>query len=202
MSVVPLFLLWLWQRATGGSGPPSVPTWPTTASPPPMPAFVPHPASTPSADTGTPLADLHTKASTAPTTHHEIVPHAAQPKTRAAPAAQSARQTATHAATQAATHAASQAARSVHVPTLREGWGLTQSKSPAVHDAAVSDLQSILIARGAKLKRDGLYGPNTARAWSTLAKQQKLSPTIARVGPKTARVATHTYDVLSVPPIP
>jgi peptidoglycan hydrolase-like protein with peptidoglycan-binding domain len=74
--------------------------------------------------------------------------------------------------------------------------------APAQTNVAVADLQSALIKRGAKLSRDGMYGPKTAAAWKALANQKHLSPMISRVGPKIARVATNTFDVLSVPAIP
>lgn len=67
---------------------------------------------------------------------------------------------------------------------------------------AVRDLQRVLNARGAKLAPDGLYGPKTAAAWSALARKKTLPPAISRVDARTARVATKTYDALSVPAIP
>lgn len=66
----------------------------------------------------------------------------------------------------------------------------------------VAALQKILIARGIAVAPDGLYGPRTASAWRTLAQRRQLAPTISRVGPKVAKVVTHTYEALAVPVIP
>jgi peptidoglycan hydrolase-like protein with peptidoglycan-binding domain len=74
--------------------------------------------------------------------------------------------------------------------------------APAQENVSVATLQSALIRRGAKLTRDGLYGPKTAAAWKAAANSRHVSPMISRVGPKTARVAVQTFDVLSVPAIP
>lgn len=73
--------------------------------------------------------------------------------------------------------------------------GATKNESMNV---SVADVQKVLINNGYKsIKRDGLYGPKTALAWQTLAKGRKLAPTIARVGPKIARVTSDTYNTLS-----
>lgn len=66
----------------------------------------------------------------------------------------------------------------------------------------VARLQKALIARGAKLVPDGLYGPKTAAAWAKMAASKGLPPTITRKGPKLADVVTHTFDALSLHPIP
>lgn len=73
---------------------------------------------------------------------------------------------------------------------------------PAQMQVTVSDLQRALISRGAKLKKDGLYGPKTAAAWQQLARQKGLSPMITRTGPHSARVPIATYNTLSMPPVP
>lgn len=67
---------------------------------------------------------------------------------------------------------------------------------------SVARLQQALNARGAKLKPDGLFGPKTAAAWSKLASSKGLPSLISRKSPKTAEVVTHTFDALSLPPIP
>ncbi len=179
--IIPLVLMWmLWQRG-GGASPPAVPTWPTTSSPPPMPAFAPLPAHAATADTGTPLSDLHHAPPTPAPAHRTAPAHRA-----AAPSAATAAARATHTA--------------LHIPGAKLA-ALARSKE-TTHDVHVFDLQSILISRGAKLARDGLYGPKTAGAWSALAKKKGLPASITRVGPQVARVVTQTYDILSMPPIP
>lgn len=56
--ITALALMWVANRGTARPKAASkAPKWPTPASPPPMPAFQPQLA--PSADTATPLADLH-----------------------------------------------------------------------------------------------------------------------------------------------
>jgi peptidoglycan hydrolase-like protein with peptidoglycan-binding domain len=74
--------------------------------------------------------------------------------------------------------------------------------APAQESVSVASLQTALVKRGYNVARDGLYGPKTAAAWKSAANANHLSPMISRVGPKTARVANHTFDVLSVPAIP
>jgi peptidoglycan hydrolase-like protein with peptidoglycan-binding domain len=71
-----------------------------------------------------------------------------------------------------------------------------------LRSASVLRLQTILSQRGAKVARDGLYGPQTASAWKQVATRKGLPAIITRVGPKTASVATNTYDALAVPAIP
>lgn len=181
--LIPLLLIWAWSRSGAMPSVPSPPMWPTTASPPPspppMPAFQSQPPPlSPTADTGTPLAALHTQAQQPAKTP--------APKRKPVPAAAA-----------AARAAATKAARSVKVPLSVKLPGASAQKT-----AAVVDLQKIVNARGAKLKPDGLYGPKTANAWSSVAKSKGLPPTISRVGPKSARVVAQTFDALSVPPIP
>lgn len=66
----------------------------------------------------------------------------------------------------------------------------------------VVKIQQILNNYGAKLKPDGLFGPKTQNAWRSVANKKHLAPTITRDSAKSAKVVTHTYEVLSVPPIP
>lgn len=190
--IVPLFLLWLFSQRGGGARAPSVPQWPTAASPPPpLPAFTPHAAATANtADTGTPLSQLH---QTPPTPAHasSTATTAPKPKPKSAPPPSAARR------------AASAASRAVHAATTKlPGLPSLHASSPPLKAADVLSLQRIINSRGGKLKPDGLYGPKTASAWSALAKQMGLPTTISRVGPKVARVAIQTFDTLSVPPIP
>jgi hypothetical protein len=202
-----LAFLWLLSRSGGGglfsNNKPTQPQWPTPASPPPMapqmPAFAsqpPAPTREPSADTGTPLAELAQP-------HSETPPPASanEPAIVKAKAAAKAKPKAKPKATKPT--AASRAARAAktRVPAALKAKSAT-TKAAAQQTASVSDLQSIMISRGAKLKRDGLYGPKTANAWSTLARSKSLPPTISRVGPKIARVVSQTYDTLKTPPIP
>lgn len=86
------------------------------------------------------------------------------------------------------------AAAKPRIPTITPG--LLQSTQ------TVKTLQKILNQRGANLKPDGLFGPKTAAAWSSIAKQKFLPSAITRVGPQTARVVTQTFDALSIPAIP
>jgi peptidoglycan hydrolase-like protein with peptidoglycan-binding domain len=75
-------------------------------------------------------------------------------------------------------------------------------QSANASNVPVAALQKILISRGIQVAPDGLYGPRTASAWSALAQRRQLPPSISRVGPKIAKVVTHTYEALSVPAIP
>jgi hypothetical protein len=84
----------------------------------------------------------------------------------------------------------------------RGGMSLSLLKGKLESSVPVAKLQQILVSRGAKLSRDGLYGPRTASAWSKLASSKRLPSTITRVGPKVAKVVTQTYESLSVPAIP
>lgn len=190
MSFIPLLLMWMWSRDQAGKSlVPTMPSWPTAASPPPpMPAFhsQPPPASmvSPSADTATPLAQLHA----AP----PVAPHADAANTLKA------------AARQGAKSAASKALHAAHIkaPHISNPFGKKKKAATSLHPATVEDLQTILISRGAHITKDGLYGPKTASAWASLAKSKKLDTTIKRVNPTVANVAAHTFDVLSVPAIP
>lgn len=183
MSFIPLLLMWMWSRDHANAGP-TMPAWPTAASPPPpMPAFqtqaAPASMTHPTADTGTPLAQLHSAAPSAP--HADSTSPAHALKT---------------AAKKGATSAAKRALHSAHITNP------FAKKKTSLHPATVEDLQTILISRGAHITKDGLYGPKTASAWAALAKSKKLDTTIKRVNPTVANVAAHTFDVLSVPAIP
>lgn len=185
-----LGLLWLFgqskqpQQQAARTGPPQ---WPSPLSPPPMPAFqsqIPPPPA-PTAETGTPLSELHQ----------------APPKVRAAAPPQGA---ALRSAAAAAVRAADAARRSVKVPlhvTLPTRAKATPA-TPQRTAAAVIDVQKLVNARGGKLKPDGLYGPKTASAWSALARSKGLPATITRGGPRTAMVDSRTLDTLRVPAIP
>jgi hypothetical protein len=175
--ITSLLLLFLAKNSTaakGGAPPAKVkkaraPRWPTPTSPPPMPAFQPKATPTPAqtADTATPLAELHAKPPVPPPAATDAVPKAAARKP---------------------------ARRTVRVPKIVPG--VMRSTLP------VLKLQNALNARGAKLKPDGLFGPKTATAWMKYASAKSLPPGITRVAPKLAQVVTHTYDALSLPPIP
>lgn len=187
---LPLVVMWmLSQRGSGGGGGgrATPPEWPTTRSPPPpLPAFTPYVPVPPAH--GTPLPALHKDTLTAP-----------KPKAKAKPAnpVTAARQAATQAASHAASNALRSASRSFSLSDL-----LPSSRGQPSASKPVSDIQAIINRRGGSLKKDGLYGPKTAAAWSALARQLDLPPDISRGGPKVARVVMHTYEVLSVPPIP
>lgn len=202
-AVLPLLLLMFLGRRNGGSTqqPIPAPVWPTPVSPPPMPAFAPQPSAT--ADTATPLTALHHEALAEPAPTAPAPKPAAKrttPAQAARAAASHARAAATHAATSTAKRAAQRATKGlkglVHFPSTKKAPRVDMKTAP------VADLQAIMIARGAKLSHDGLWGPKTAGAWQTLAMSKGLPADIARVGPKIAKVATQTYDALAVPPIP
>jgi hypothetical protein len=179
----PLLLLgglWAWHNRSRSSVVPSVPQpphWPTAASPPPpQPAFQAQ-ASAPAAEHGTPLAKLHTSPPKPPPAST-----AAKPQNMADQALRAAR-----------ARVKVKLPGGLHLP----GLSSTPSKVALVHD-----LQAILLRHGAKLAQDGLYGPKTASAWSSLAKRNGLPSAISRNGPKTARVAVQTLDALTTAAIP
>ncbi len=182
--IAPLILLWLAARAGAGSAHlaqmPTMPSWPTAASPPPAPpplaAFQPQPTN---AESGTPLPDLHTA--------HEIP----QPANAIEPAQQAVKKK-------------SKVAKVKSAAAKLKSKVSTAKAAADSQVATVANLQSILNARGAKLKKDGLYGPKTATAWGTAAKRQSLPSTIAKVGPtgQLARVSRHTFEALKTPPAP
>lgn len=192
IDIAPLLLLWAIGSGSKRSSV-NVPAWPTAASPPPpppmpsLPSAPAHPA-----ESGTPLSELLKQADAA---------HAASPPS----AARSAVDKAAAAARKITdVHTAASKAKSkgkrllkgfLHAPAVGP-------PAPAQETVSVADLQAALIRRGYAVSRDGLYGPKTAAAWKSAANANHLSPMIARVGPKTARVANNTFDVLSVPAIP
>jgi hypothetical protein len=186
IDIVPLFLLW---AAGQGKGKPATkpalkpPKWPTPKSPPPMPAFKARKTAPPSADPGktsTPLATLH--------------------KSPPVPPPASAIDTAKQAATRAVRKRASQLL--ARQAATFNPFGKKAAATAATSTALVSQLQSILSAHGVNVTRDGLYGPRTASAWSSLAKRKGLPGAISREGPQIAKVVTQTFERLSVPPIP
>lgn len=195
--LIPLLLLWAWgsrnaAQAAPAPAPARAPKWPTTSSPPPMPAFQGKPTPTPpppSADpsgSSTPLAVLQRSAP------------APKPITESkgpTPASQ----------VDNAKRAATAAIKKHTTSLLRKkaaSFNLFGKSSTPTSSALVSDLQGILAKHGVKVARDGLYGPRTAAAWSSLAKKKGLPSQISRGGPKIANVATQTFERLSEAAIP
>ena len=184
-ALFPLFLLWL-NNKPNATAPKAAkkrraPKWPTPKSPPPMPAFQARKTAPPSADPGstsTPLAELH----------------ANPPTPKPASAIDTAKQKATAAIRKRTTSLLQKHALSINP--------FAKKAAPATSTALVSDLQKILANHGAKIVMDGLYGPKTASAWSSLAKRNGLPGSISREGPRIAKVVTQTFERLSVPPIP
>lgn len=191
--LLPVLLLWAASRRSSG---PTAATfaWPTPSSPPPMPpvpAFQRGAAPPTDANTGTPLSSL-----AQPTPAHKPPPVA---KSKAVP---------THAQRAAtplerAKSAAKAKLRNAVLSRARGGLSTAFGPPmPAQKSVSVLEIQQILTSHGAKLKRDGLYGPVTANTWAKIANAKGLSPTISRGGPKIAKVVPKTYDALKVPPIP
>lgn len=221
----PLIVLWLWNQRCEPAGGRHWPTslWPTPASPPPAPPPLPafqsqRPAD---ADSGTPLSDLHRQqpgpAAVPPNYDDPKAPHTREPAPKrfeitvprpdSPPTDASPPSDAGPAARGAVKNPPPKLAARAKRPKLaaRAKKSTLTSSTPALatsQSAPVVQLQSILIARGARLTKDGLYGPKTAAAWTAAAKQRGLPGTISRVGPKIARVVSRTYDALSVPAIP
>lgn len=185
MDVAPLLLLLAISKRSSSA---DAPAWPTSASPPPMPPMPPPPpslsplpsATTPHADanSGAPLSELLKQA--------DVVHHAAQ--------------TAKKAVAKAIPKKLSAKSLAASMPGAI--FIAPNSGKVTLFNVSVADLQTALIKRGVKLTKDGLYGPKTAAAWQAAAKQKRLPTAIARVGPKIARVAKQTFQVLSVPAIP
>jgi hypothetical protein len=199
--LLPLVVLWALSQRSGprdpfaspfANTPQKPPLWPDIHSPPPpLPAFEPHvPAPQPQPQHGTPLDALHKGTQKIVKTARVL------DKARAA-----AKKAAPTAARQLATQALDRVRKGV---TMRDPFSglLPSSRGDALVSKPVADVQAIVNARGGRLARDGLWGPKTAAAWSALARSQGLPATIERGGPKVARVAMHTWDVLSVPMIP
>lgn len=200
-AIIPLFLMWLanqqGSRTATRSAPaaaarrakkkkPKPPRWPTTKSPPPIPAFqpaqpsaaaAPKPSADPSASS-TPLAELHNN------------PPALAPASITEPAKQAVISTFKK--------------KSAALLKQKFGANLFGRSAPSVptSTALVSQLQTILNRHGAKLVQDGLYGPRTATAWQRAASARKLPTMIVREGPKIAKVASQTFEALSAAPIP
>lgn len=61
----------------------------------------------------------------------------------------------------------------------------------------VGQVQDVVRALGSTIKRDGLFGPNTANAWKTAATRRKLDGAIDRAGPIEAWVVPATFQALS-----
>jgi hypothetical protein len=192
--LAPLVLLWVLSRSGfggGGGSSQAAPDWPTTRSPPPpLPAFVPQVPSppTPSPEPhGTPLTSLHQKT----------------PKVRKGKAGPTAtlKDGALNMAKGAAQHATANARKALQQRLSSLNPFAKPSHGEVLVSKAVMEIQKVVNVRGGTLKKDGLWGPNTAAAWKSLARQQGLPPNIERAGPKVARVSAHAWDVLSVPPI-
>lgn len=169
---------------------PKAPPWPTTSSPPPMPAFVPNPPnppapSEPTANTATPLAKLQRQA----------------PKPKATPAEPSVVNVVKRAATRRAANAAKSVANKA-AKGLFSSFGFGTASGPPMTVKPVGDLQRALNRWGATLALDGKYGPRTASTWQAAAKKNGLPPQISRNGPTTAKVAVQTFEALNVPNIP
>ena len=204
MDLAPLLLLW----AIGGGkkrSAASVPEWPTAVSPPPpfpMPLPIPMPQGTPppgaqmlDAYTGLPVATPQHPAESPATPLSELLKQADALHNVHAAASQAVSKAKAKAVSKAKRKGKSLLKGVLHAPSVGP-------PAPAQENVSVASLQSAMNRHGAKLKPDGLYGPKTAKAWQELANANQLSPIIKRVGPKTARVANHTYDVLAVPAIP
>lgn len=155
------------------------PKWPTTKSPPPIPAFQPKHSADPGG-TSTPLAQLHNKP-----------PQVERPKT-----------VLEHAKAKAMQAAKSNAKKGFMAAIKPPNYFPFGKRPDPTSTALVSDLQKIINSHGGKLTPDGLYGPKTAAAWSALAKRNGLAPAITRQGPKIAKVFTATFERLRVAPIP
>lgn len=192
IDLAPLLLLWAIgskKRSTT-----NVPAWPTAVSPPPpppAPSMPSHPA-----ESGTPLSELHATAQ-----------HAAPPTTTIR---DELRKTAAALKNVPDVHTtASQLLKRAKAPAKARRLlkGIVHAPAvgppaPAQETVSVADLQAALVRRGYNVARDGIYGPKTAAAWKSAANANHLSPMISRAGSRTARVAAHTFDVLSVPAIP
>lgn len=74
-------------------------------------------------------------------------------------------------------------------------------KLDALMDTSVANLQTTLIKRGYKVKKDGIYGPETEAAWQVAATKAKLSPIITKRGTKIARVSKLTWSGLNGLPV-
>ena len=200
--IIPLFLMWLASQGQGAAPratksarsakarrakkKPKAPKWPTPKSPPPIPAFqpaapaAPKPTSADPAGSSTPLAELHN------------APPALSPASITEPAKQ------------AALAAFKQKSASLMKQRFSTAnlFGRKQASSAPTSTVLVSQIQTILNRRGAKLVPDGLYGPRTASAWNQAARARNLPASIVREGPKIAKVSTQTFEALSAAPIP
>jgi hypothetical protein len=162
MSIAPLLLLWLFGRSQQAAAPsrgPAAPLWPTAASPPPMPAFQAQPPAAPAAPTADTATPL-AQLHAAPPEPPPVHTSPAAPERAASPAAKKA------------------APAPAPAP-----------KPKAKPNPKVLAIQKQLIAKGAKLKPDGLMGPKTASAIKSFARRKKVSGEAA-------------VDLLSTPHIP
>jgi peptidoglycan hydrolase-like protein with peptidoglycan-binding domain len=162
-----------------------------------MPAFQAQPPPMPDANTGTPLSELHRKPERPPpAAANEPAQQAAKAKKKAAAKKKATPPSAASRAARAARTRVPAALRKA-APKAAASVQVGPAKVAPTRDASVADLQNILNKRGAKLKKDGLYGPKTAGAWSAAARGEGLPTTITRVGPKVARVIASTYEALA-----
>lgn len=199
-ALTPLFLLWMLSSGSSSSSRTSsrssAPLWPDTRSPPPpLPAFVPY---VPDPQHGTPLTTLHNEP-TKPTPPQVL--RRGTPIDALQQGAKAATKTG-RTLRKAGSKAIKAARQTLHFSSSPFASLIPSSRGPVEVSKPVSEIQAIVNTRGGTLKRDGLYGPKTAGAWSALAKQHGLPADISRGGPRIARVALHTFEVLSVPPIP
>lgn len=73
----------------------------------------------------------------------------------------------------------------------------TEPSRSGLLKATVGVVQDILIKLKVKLKRDGLFGPATAKAWSNAAHARKLDPVFDRADAGHVWVDPKTYESLS-----
>lgn len=198
IDLAPLLLLW----AIGGKKKSaSAPSWPTAVSPPPpFPLPQPLPQGTPppgaqmlDAFTGLPVTQHPAESPATPLS--ELLKQADALHDVHAAASKAVSKAKAKAVSKAKSKGKSLLKGVLHAPTVGP-------PAPAQETVTVARLQSALVARGYNVARDGLYGPKTAAAWKSAANANHLSPMISRAGPHSARVANHTFDVLSVPAIP
>jgi hypothetical protein len=77
------------------------------------------------------------------------------------------------------------------------GAKATEATQAGMVQASVGIVQDILRKLGAKITRDGSYGPATRTAWVTRARAKRLPEAFDRAGPTAAWVVPATYDALA-----
>ena len=83
------------------------------------------------------------------------------------------------------------------VSTISTPGKNTEPSKSGLTKISVGAAQDILNKLGAKLKRDGLFGANTAKAWLTASKAKKVDGVFDRAGPMEAWVDPKTLAALS-----